>query len=124
MPARTVGRIQSRAAFGQLRRSRARASCGSVRATFVAAAPEATGVYPQVGYAIGKHCGNAVVRNSLRRRMRESARAAAGTLPRGVYLLRVEPAAAQAEHSTFAADVQRALHRAAASAQRPTPVQS
>ena len=114
MPARTVGRIQTRAAFGQLQRSRARASSGPVRATFAPAAPGATGVYPQVGYAIGKHCGNAVVRNSLRRRMRESARAIAPTLPAGVYLLRVEAAAATARPEVFVADVQRALQRAAA----------
>ena len=50
----------------------ARASCGPVRASFVPAAAGAVGVFPQVGYAIGKHCGNAVVRNRLRRRMRES----------------------------------------------------
>ncbi len=116
MPARMVGRIQSRAAFGQLRRSRARASCGPVRATFVPAAAGAVGVYPQVGYAIGKRCGNAVVRNSLRRRMRESARAVAGTLPRGTYLLRVEPAAATTQPAMFVSDVQRALQRAGASA--------
>jgi ribonuclease P protein component len=116
VPARIVGRIQSRAAFGQLQRSRARASCGSVRATFVPAAAGADGIYPQVGYAIGKHCGNAVVRNSLRRRMRESARAVAGTLPRGTYLLRVEPAAVRAQPEVFVSDVQRALQRAGASA--------
>jgi ribonuclease P protein component len=115
VPARTVGRVQTRAAFGQLQRSRARASCGPVRATFVPAPSDSFGVYPQVGYAIGKHCGNAVVRNSLRRRMRESARAVAATLPRGTYLLRVEPAAAKAQPADFVADVQRALQRASAS---------
>jgi len=114
VPARTVGRVQTRAAFGQLQRSRARASSGSVRATFAPAAPGAAGVYPQVAYAIGKHCGNAVVRNSLRRRMRESARAIAPTLPAGAYLLRVVPAAAKAPPEVFVADVQRALQRAAA----------
>jgi ribonuclease P protein component len=115
VPARTVGRIQTRAAFGQLQRSRARASCGPVRATFAPAPSDAPGVFPQVAYAIGKHCGNAVVRNSLRRRMRESAREVAPTLPRGSYLLRVEPAAATARRDVFAADVKRALQRAAAS---------
>jgi ribonuclease P protein component len=114
VPARTVGRIQTRAAFGQLQRSRARASSGPVRATFAPVSADAVGVYPQVGYAIGKHCGNAVVRNSLRRRMRESARAMATTLPRGTYLLRVEPAAVHARPEAFVADVQRALQRAAA----------
>jgi ribonuclease P protein component len=115
VPARTVGRIQTRAAFGQLQRSRARASSGPVRATFAPAPADSSGVYPQVGYAIGKHCGNAVVRNSLRRRMRESARSVAATLPRGMYLLRVEPAAATARPDLFVADVQRALQRAGAS---------
>ena len=116
MPPKTVGRIQTRAAFGQLQRSRARASCGPVRATFVPADPGASGVYPQVGYAIGKHCGNAVVRNSLRRRMRESVRSIAGTLPRGMYLLRVEPGAVQCQPAEFVTCVQKALVRAPRSA--------
>jgi ribonuclease P protein component len=115
VPARTLGRIQTSAAFSQLQRSRARASSGPVRATFVPAGPADQGIYPQVGYAIGKHCGNAVVRNSLRRRMRESARAVADTLPRGTYLLRVEPAAVQRERALFVTDVQRALQKATTS---------
>jgi ribonuclease P protein component len=114
VPARTVGRIQSRTAFRQLQRSRARASSGPVRAVFVPADPGVPGIYPQVGYAIGKHCGNAVVRNSLRRRMRESARLIAPTLPRGTYLLRVEPAAASSQAATFSSCVQEALQRAGA----------
>jgi ribonuclease P protein component len=116
VPARTLGRIQTRAAFGQLQRSRARAGSGPVRASFVPAGTSAGGVYPQVGYAIGKHCGNAVVRNTLRRRMREAARAVAGTLPRGTYLLRLEPAAVRREPVEFTADVKRALTRAGESA--------
>ena len=112
MPARTVGRLQTRAAFGQLQRSRARASSGPVRATFVPVDEGVSGIFPQVGYAIGKSCGNAVLRNSLRRRMRESARAVAPTLPRGLYLLRVEPAAASSGRAEFSANVRQALHRA------------
>jgi ribonuclease P protein component len=91
-----------------------------VGAKFVPADVGLSGVFPQVGYAIGKHCGNAVVRNSLRRRMRESARAVAGSLPRGTYLLRVEPAAAKCERAEFSAHVQRALQRAGSA----TPVRS
>ncbi|HWE66191.1 MAG TPA: ribonuclease P protein component [Acidimicrobiales bacterium] len=113
MPARTVGRIQTRAAFAQLQRSRARASCGPVRATFVPVDPTTPGVYPQVGYAIGKHCGNAVVRNTLRRRLRQSARSVAPTLPRGTYLLRTEPAAARTEPAQLSTFVQQALQQAA-----------
>jgi ribonuclease P protein component len=76
-------------------------------------ASPAEGVYPQVGYAIGKACGNAVVRNNLRRRMRVAAREAAPGLPKGLYLLRAEPAAASRPASQFSADVTRALLRAA-----------
>ena len=94
MPARTVGRITSRAAFAELQRSRARGASGPVRVTFVPAETEAPGVFPQVAYAIGRHCGGAVVRNSLRRRARAVVRAAAPTLARGTYLVRLEPAAA------------------------------
>jgi ribonuclease P protein component len=71
------------------------------------------GVYPQVGYAIGKACGNAVVRNNLRRRMRVASRAVAPELPKGLYLLRAEPAAASRSVTELASDVGRALQRAA-----------
>jgi ribonuclease P protein component len=76
-------------------------------------------MYPQVGYAIGKHCGNAVVRNTLRRRMRESARAISSTLPRGAYLLRVDPGAADSTFSELSTHVQAALLRASRPAVAP-----
>ena len=117
MPARTVGRVQSRAAFRELQRSRSRARCGPVRATFAPVDAAANGIFPQVGYAISKACGSAVVRNSLRRRMREAARATAGTLPKGFYLLRLEPAAAGCARGEFSALVQKALQRAGESGQ-------
>ena len=68
MPPRTVGRITRRAAFAELQRSRVRGASGPVRVTFLpVAAGDDDGVFPQVAYAIGRHCGGAVVRNSLRR---------------------------------------------------------
>ena len=73
----------------------------------------AEGVFPQVGYAIGKRCGNAVRRNTLRRRMREAVREAAPTLPRGIYLVRAEPDAATRGFDQLGADVVQALQRAA-----------
>ena len=112
MPARTVGRITSRAAFAKLQRSRARASSGPVRALFMPAEQSGPGVFPQVGYAIGRRCGGAVVRNSLRRRAREVARSEAPSLPRGSYLVRVEPGAAVLAPAEFRADVAAALQRA------------
>ena len=111
MPARTVGRVQTRAAFRQLQRSQSRASCGPVRASFVAADDQLGGVYPQVGYAIGKHCGNAVVRNTIRRRARETARGLASELPRGTFLLRFEPAAAWATSADLSRCISQALLR-------------
>lgn len=79
----------------------------------MAADPDLPGVFPQVGYTIGKHCGNAVVRNTLRRRARESARAAAPDLPRGTYLLRFDPTASRCEPAELSRCVGRALRGAA-----------
>jgi ribonuclease P protein component len=112
VPARTVGRITRRAAFAELQRSRARGASGPVRVTFVPADPGDFGVFPQVGYAIGRHCGNAVVRNSVRRRAREVVRDEAPGLSRGAYLVRLEPAAAAEDPSAFRRDVATALLKA------------
>jgi len=112
VPSRTVGRISSSAAFAKLQRSRARGSSGPVRAVFMPAEETVPGVFPQVGYAIGRRCGGAVVRNSLRRRAREAARSEAPTLPRGTYLVRVEPGAAALAPAEFRTDVAVALQRA------------
>ncbi len=112
MPARTVGRITRRAAFAELQRSRARGASGPVRVTFVPAEAGESGVFPQVGYAIGRHCGNAVVRNSLRRRARAVVHDAAATLARGSYLVRLEPSAAELDPDVFRQDVETALHKA------------
>jgi RNase P protein component len=83
-----------------------------VRAAFVPAQPGDPGLFPQVAYAIGRNCGGAVVRNSLRRRAREVVRAAAPTLPRGTYLVRLEPGAAAAPPPVFRDDVATALMKA------------
>jgi ribonuclease P protein component len=112
VPARTVGRITRRAAFAELQRSRARGASGPVRVTFVPADPGDVGVFPQVGYAIGRHCGNAVVRNSLRRRARAVVCNAAPTLARGTYLVRLEPPAAELAPGVFRQDVETALRKA------------
>jgi ribonuclease P protein component len=112
VPARTVGRITRRAAFAELQRSRARGSSGPVRVTFVPAESGDPGVFPQVAYAIGRRCGGAVVRNTLRRRARAVVRSAAPTLSRGAYLVRLEPAAAGLAPPAFRDDVATALAKA------------
>jgi ribonuclease P protein component len=115
---RTVGRITRRAVFAELQRSHGRGASGPVRVSFAPADEGARGVFPQVGYAIGRRCGGAVVRNSLRRRARDVARAEAPTLPRGSYLVRLGPGAADLPAAQFRTDVAAALHRAGRAAVR------
>ncbi|HEY6427813.1 MAG TPA: ribonuclease P protein component [Acidimicrobiales bacterium] len=131
MPARTIGRITSRAAFVDVQRSRCRGASGPVRAAFSPVPADADAdagdrdhdrdqdVFPQVGYAIGRHCGGAVVRNRLRRRLREVVRQSAPDLPRGRYLLRLDAAAAETPPAALRAHAVEALFRAARRA--PTP---
>jgi ribonuclease P protein component len=114
VPARTVGRITTRAAFVALQRSRARGACGPVKAAFVPAEDGVAGVFPQVGYAIGRRCGPAVVRNTLRRRARAVVHAEAPSLPRGSYLVWLEPGAARRLPAALRADVATAVQRAGA----------
>jgi ribonuclease P protein component len=78
----------------------------------VPADPAAPGVFPQVGYAIGKHCGNAVTRNTLRRRLRASTSEVAAELPRGTYLLRLDATAVHRDPVQLALQAQRALAQA------------
>jgi ribonuclease P protein component len=113
VPPRTVGRITRRAAFAELQRSRARGASGPVRVTFLPVAAGEEGVFPQVAYAIGRNCGSAVVRNSLRRRARGVVRSTAPDLARGTYLVRLEPGAAALTPSVFRDDVQTALLKSA-----------
>lgn len=130
MPARTVGRITTRAGFADLQRSPCRGASGPVRALFVAAEADGEGIArtasSQFGYAIGRQCGGAVVRNRLRRRMRGVAHLCAPHLPRGRYLIRLDPAAAGIPAADFRAHVAEALQRAARAgagqASRPRPV--
>jgi ribonuclease P protein component len=95
-----------------LQRSRQRGSAGPVRVAFVPVEPQVPGVFPQVGYAIGRRCGNAVTRNRLRRRAREVVRAEAPSLARGRYLVRLEPGVSTVSPEAFRSDVATALHRA------------
>ena len=112
MPPRTVGRITRRAAFAELQRSRARGASGPVRVTFLPAPSGDPGVFPQVAYAIGRNCGGAVVRNSLRRRARAVVHATAARPGPRLLLVRLEPGAAAQAPSVFRDDVAAALLKA------------
>jgi ribonuclease P protein component len=90
-----------------------------VRAAFAPVDEAAPGVFPQVGYAIGRRCGSAVVRNRLRRRARAVVREEASSLPRGAFLVRLEPGASSLSAAKFRHDVSEALRRAGEAADRP-----
>ena len=67
---------------------------------------------PRIGISVGKRTGGSVVRNRVRRRVREIFRRRRQGLPPGLRIVvNVKPSAAKAEFSEFAADYASALAR-------------
>ena len=82
-----------------------------VPAAAVARPRAAAPTQPCVAFAIGRAVGSAVVRNRLRRRLRDelASLARAGRLPAGAYLVAVAPAAAAIDGPTLRAHLRTAL---------------
>ena len=71
--------------------------------------PAATPHPPVLAFAISKKIGTAVVRNRLRRRLREIARSRPD-LPGGTYLIRTTPGAARLTFQALRGHFDRAAH--------------
>jgi ribonuclease P protein component len=67
----------------------------------------------RIGFSVGKRVGNAVVRNRVKRRLREATRRLLAGVPPGWDLvLSARPEAAAADYTALAADVRALLDRA------------
>lgn len=99
-----VRRLSGAARFAALRQTRHRARSGPLRVSWVPGPHEAPA---RVAYAIGRRVGPAVVRNRLRRRLREVV-AALDPAP-GDYLVACDPDAASLPFSDLKALVSKAL---------------
>lgn len=66
----------------------------------------------RVGFVVSKAVGNAVVRNRVRRRLRNLIREHLAVLPvSGVLVIRALPASAEADFSSLGADLEHCLRR-------------
>lgn len=67
---------------------------------------------PRIGFVVSKQVGNAVTRNTVKRRLRHLARERITSLPgSAVLVVRAQPASAAASYADLAADLDRALSR-------------
>ncbi len=87
---------------------------GSLLAGYLllATEPVPSGTAPKVGFVVSRAVGSAVVRNRVKRRLRELVRRRIACLPGGCLLvLRSHPAAAGARQAELAADLDLVLGR-------------
>ncbi|NNN12008.1 MAG: ribonuclease P protein component [Acidimicrobiaceae bacterium] len=66
---------------------------------------------PLVGFAISKRVGNAVVRNRIRRRLREISYGSEGIFSSGCYLVAVKPSAKERDYWELKSDMESVLRR-------------
>jgi ribonuclease P protein component len=106
-PLGLIGRVGDRATFDALQRDGRRARRGPMTVTFLPG-----GADVRVAYAIGRRVGPAVVRNRVRRRLREAVRdldrSTPGGLACGAYLVSARPEAAARSYRELRDDLGRA----------------
>ncbi len=113
MTAPDIRSIQHRSTFAALRKPAGRATRGPLRVAFVPTPGRPPESFSQVGYTIGRRCGNAVTRNRLRRRLRAVMAELASDLHPGAYLVGVEPGAGHLNHDELVSTLHEALDAAA-----------
>ncbi len=101
--------IRSRRTFDQLRRSDRRGRCGPLTVSYL---DEPTWDRPQVGYAIGRRVGTAVVRNRLRRRLRAIVNEQAPDLPAGAYMVLSGPGGPRLRYDELKVAMSQAVEKA------------
>ena len=105
-----IGRIHEHAIFGRLRREGTYVRVGPLWCSVLL---DPTLESAHVAYALGRNTGNAVVRNRLRRQLREVVRTKDGTLPAGYYLLGASSGATTMAFNTLSGETSQLLAKAA-----------
>jgi len=107
-------RMRSPEEFRRVMRSGRRAGGATLSGHLLLSAegPVPEDVSPKVGFVVSRAVGSAVVRNRVKRRLRELMRGRVASLPGGCLLvLRAHPAAASASQADLAADLDLVLGR-------------
>jgi ribonuclease P protein component len=103
-----AARLRRRQDFAEVVRRGRRTARGPL--VFHYAAPSGDGAPARAGFVVGKVVGGAVVRNAVRRRLREVVRARLAVLPAGARLVvRAQPGAADLTYADLAGLVDAAL---------------
>ncbi|MGH9045222.1 MAG: ribonuclease P protein component [Acidimicrobiales bacterium] len=105
----SLGRVRRRSTFSRLKRPVGRAVAGPLKVGWI---PDREGKGTLVAYSISRRCGSAVVRNRLRRRLREAARAT--EVKEGIYLVVATPEATRLGFGELSATLGSAMNAAAA----------
>ena len=110
----SVNRLTSSPVFAETIR-RGRRAGGATVVLHLALSVSPGGQPPRVGFVVSKQVGNAVTRNTVKRRLRHLARERISSLPgSAVLVVRALPAAATASYADLGADLDRALSRVVA----------